>query len=207
MSGRDMLLFGLSQTQRFEELIHWAQCSGVHEFVPDFHRLQLEHWIWLHRARLEGCVIDVGVQIPRRWLGAGYRTMGLHGCDLIGDLRAMPVQTASVDGMIVTEVLEHCEQPFEAVAEMWRVLKPGSILLVTSPFIWPWHGTSEYRDFWRFTHDGWSLLFKEFAGIKITPCEWTDEGKDLYGLLRRFECMGHKSLTRASTGYLCEVMR
>lgn len=202
---RDVLLFGMTQTQKYEDLMVWKErTTELHDFVPDFHRLQLEYWIWSQAALLRGKqIIDVGVQNPRRWLGEGYKTMGLYGCDMTGDLRNMAdVGTESLDAMIVTEVLEHCEQPFQAAAEIHRVLKPGSIALVTSPFIWPWHGTHEYHDYWRFTHEGWGLLFKAFGDVKIKDCKWTDEGKDLYDLIRRFECMGHDSFTHATTGYL-----
>ena len=204
---RDVLLFGMTETQGFADLHAWATSSGVQDFVPDYHRLQLEYWVWSNRARLTGMVFDIGVQNPRRWLGAGYRTLGLYGCDVLGDLRAMPLLSESADGFIVTEVLEHCEDPFAAVRELYRVLKPGGLLLVTSPFVWPWHGTHEYRDFWRFTEDGWRLLLRSFSDVQVAACQWTDEGQSAYDLLRRFECMGHTRFTRAATGYLCEATK
>lgn len=205
---RDVLLYGLSETLLFNDLITWANSVPIHEFRPDFHRLQVEHWIWSNRSRLRGRMIDVGVQNPRRWIGPNYRTMGLSADhDLAGDLRAIPLDAASLDAMIVTEVLEHCAQPFEAMREMYRVLRPGALLLITSPFIWPWHGNDDYKDFWRFTEEGWKLLLEEFTDVKIWPCQWTTEGRQMYDLLRRFECMGYRSWTTASTGYLCEAIR
>ena len=204
---KDILLYGLSETQLFDDLMRWANGTPIHEFTPDFHRLQVEHWVWANRGRLTGVVIDVGARFPRRWIGPEYRTLGLVGCDVIGDLCAMPLHGSSVDGMILTEVLEHCEHPFNAIREVRRVLKPGGLLLVTSPFVWPWHGTEEYRDFWRFTPDAWRLLLKEFSNVVIGACRWTDEGKQMYDLMRRFECMGYTAWTTASTGYLCEAIR
>ncbi len=91
--------------------------------------------------------------------------------------------------------------------EVWRVLKTGGLLLVTSPFVWPWHGTAAYRDFWRFTEDGWALLLQPFQDVRIRPSAWTSEGAWFWDLLRRFECMGHRSLTNATTGYLCEAIK
>ena len=206
---QDILLYGLTETQLFHDLMIWANGTPLHEFTPDFHRLQVEYWVWANRARLQGNVVDVGVYFPRNWIGPKYRTMGLpgSGCDVEADLRDMPFETGSLDGMIVTEVLEHCEQPFDAIKEVHRVLKPGGLLLTTSPFFWPWHGNEEYKDFWRFTADGWRLLLKDFSSVVIGACKWTDEGKQLYDLLRRFECWGHESRVTASTGYMCEATR
>ena len=206
--SKDVLLYGLSETQAFDDLINWANTApNLHEFSPDFHRLQVEFWVWTNAWHLKGNTIDVGVQNPRRWIGLNYRTFGPLDCDITGDLRAMPFADGELDAVILTEVLEHCEQPFDAMKEVYRVLKPGGLLLVTSPFVWPWHGTEHYKDFWRFTADAWRLLLKDFQDVKIGACKWTDEGKQMYDMMRRFECMGHAAWTTASTGYMCEATR
>jgi ubiquinone/menaquinone biosynthesis C-methylase UbiE len=124
---------------------------------------------------------DIGVEFARRWIGAGYFTFGLKGCDVTGNLLDLPVRDNSLDGVVLTEVLEHCTHPFRAVDEVYRALKPGGALLVTSPFFW-----------------------RKFETIKIRPCEWTKEGAFAYDLMRRFECMGMRAFTRATTGYLVE---
>lgn len=207
---RDVLLFGLSQSVGAALLLHWAQNTpGLHAFErPDFHRLQLEHWIWSNREALGTDILDVGVYDARRWLGPGYLTFGEHGEDRTGDLLALPFPEASFDGVVLTEVLEHCTDPVAAVREVFRVLRPGGLLLVTSPFIWPTHGIEgEYQDYWRFTRQGWELLLRRFADVQVTACTWTDEGAAAYDLMRRFECMGFQSDTEATTGYLCTARK
>lgn len=204
--SRDVLLYGLSQSTDAAVLLQWAQHTpGLHEFpAPDFHRLQLEHWIWSNRAALGTTILDIGVYNPRRYLGDGYLTCGEHAEDVRGNLLALPFPDASIDGVILTEVLEHCTDPIGAVNQARRVLKPGGLLLVTSPFIWPEHGIDgEYRDYWRFTRHGWELLLQKFDDVSITPCAWTDEGAAAYDFLRRFECFGFANQTQATTGYLC----
>lgn len=205
--SRDVLLYGLSQSIPAAQLLHWAQTTpGLHEFpAPDFHRLQLEHWVWSHRADLGRSILDVGVYTPRRYLGDGYVTVGEHDEDINGDLLNLPFPAGAFDGVVLTEVLEHCTDPPAALREVFRVLRPGGLLLVTSPFVWPEHGVDgQYRDYWRFTRHGWELLLAAFTDVRITPCAWTDEGAAAYDFLRRFECMGFANQTQATTGYLCE---
>lgn len=207
---RDVLLYGLSQSVDFAALLQWAQTTpGLHQFpAPDPHRLQLEHWIWSNREALGRHILDVGVYIPRRYLGDGYVTFGEHDEDAKGDLLALPFPDGVFDGVVLTEVLEHCVDPKAAMAEVFRVLRPGGLLLVTSPYFWPEHGIEgEYRDYWRFTRHGWELLLQAFCNVQIIPCEWTPEAKGAYDIMRRFECMGFASQTQATTGYLCSARK
>jgi SAM-dependent methyltransferase len=205
---RDVLLYGLSESQAFADLLAWSQTTpGVSFPAPDPHRLQLEHWVWSHRDQLGTDILDVGVINRREYLGPGYRTVGEYTEDVRADVCALPMPAASFDGVVLTEVLEHCRAPFEAMREVRRVLRPGGLLLVTSPFLWPWHGTDEYQDYWRFTHQGWQLLLQPFVDVSITPCTWTPEAEAGYAQMRRFECMGFASLTRAHTAYLCSARK
>jgi SAM-dependent methyltransferase len=64
------------------------------------------------------------------------------------------------DFVVCTEVLEHVENPFDAVAEMFRILKPGGIVFVSTPFNLRIHGP--LPDCWRFTEHGLKVLFRAF---------------------------------------------
>lgn len=205
MSGRDVLLYGMSRSEAYASLLQWkATTPELHTFVPDFHRVQIEHWIWTHRDRLGRDILDVGVDNPRQWLGPGYVTVGEYDEDVRGDVCALPFGDTSFDGVVLTEVLEHCVNPPAAIAEVFRVLRPNGLLLVTSPFLWPDHRTTTYADYWRFTAQGWQLLLQAFRDVVITACAWTPEGEDAYHLARRFEAWGFADHVQATTGYLCE---
>ena len=57
-------------------------------------------------------------------------------------------------------MLEHVINPFDAIDEIHRILKPGGILLLSSPLNFRIHGP--LPDCWRFTEHGWKQLVKKF---------------------------------------------
>ena len=92
-----------------------------------------------------------------------------YGQSLMADAHALPLRENSVDFVLCRATLEHLEQPFEAVAEIHRVLKPGGLCHATVPFIFRYHGADNFNDYFRFTHEGLKLLFKGFELVKLEP--------------------------------------
>lgn len=71
---------------------------------------------------------------------------------------------AAFDFVLSDQVLEHVEgDPFQAIRECHRVLRPGGIAVHTTCFINPIHGHP--KDFWRFTPDALALLHHEWSEI------------------------------------------
>ena len=93
------------------------------------------------------------------------------GVDIVGDIHQMPIDDASFDCVFCTGTLEHVRDPWQAVREIFRVLKPGGIVHIDVPFIQGYH--ADPTDYWRFTLDGLRLLcgaFEELeAGVHIGP--------------------------------------
>ena len=67
--------------------------------------------------------------------------------------------------MVCTEVLEHTLNPFAAIKEIYRILKPSGVLLLTVPFNFRIHGP--LPDCWRFTEHGLRELLEEFEKLEI----------------------------------------
>lgn len=88
--------------------------------------------------------------------------------DLFGDGRRLPFQSASVDTVLATEVLEHVPDPERCLAEFHRVLRPGGRLLLTVPFQEPLHFLPQ--DYGRFTPGGLEHLLGR-AGFRIERLE------------------------------------
>lgn len=76
------------------------------------------------------------------------------------------------DYVVCTEVLEHTLQPFDAVEEIMRIVKPGGLVFASSPFNFRIHGP--LPDCWRFTEHGWKALFKNFEILEINSLETAD---------------------------------
>lgn len=88
--------------------------------------------------------------------------------DIVGDIHALPLADNSVDAFICIAILEHVEEPHQAVKEMYRVLKPGGYCYIYVPFLYYYHPMEGYyRDFYRFTCDGVKYLTRDFTAVEI----------------------------------------
>ncbi|MBA3329251.1 MAG: methyltransferase domain-containing protein [Solirubrobacterales bacterium] len=85
--------------------------------------------------------------------------------DIVGDAHAMPMDDARFDGALAISVLEHVDDPYQVVREVFRVLKPGARVLAWIPFTFGVHGFPE--DVSRFTTFGMRQLFAR-AGFEVT---------------------------------------
>jgi len=81
------------------------------------------------------------------------------------------IQSASFDIIVCTEVLEHVLNPFAAVAELYRLLRRGGLLLLSTPFDFRIHGP--LPDCWRFTEHGLRALLVKFEVMEINALENT----------------------------------
>lgn len=85
--------------------------------------------------------------------------------DVIADAQQLPFRDASIDLMLSSSVLEHVENPEQAVAEMARVLRPGGRVYSEIPFLRAYHMPP--HDYQRYTISGIEALFARHG----LPCE------------------------------------
>jgi len=85
--------------------------------------------------------------------------------DIVDDICASSLPSDSVDVLVMADVLEHVQQPFDAAREIGRILKPGGTALLVVPFFYPIHDRP--HDYFRFTEYGLRLLFSRLEIIDL----------------------------------------
>jgi SAM-dependent methyltransferase len=79
--------------------------------------------------------------------------------ELRGRVEELPVDDASFDVVLCTQVLEHADDPAQAVRELRRVTAPGGRVLASTHGVQVYHPSPE--DHWRWTHTGLRRLFEQ----------------------------------------------
>ena len=92
----------------------------------------------------------------------------LSTADVFANAQWLPFASGSFDTILCTQVLEHVPQPWEAVQELARVLRPSGIMILTVPQDWGIH--REPYDFYRYTRYGLTVLV-EGAGLHLERIE------------------------------------
>lgn len=90
------------------------------------------------------------------------------GTHLVCDALQIPFEDGTFDAVAAIAVLEHVTDPWQAVAEIHRVLRPGGVVLAETPFMQQVHGGA--FDFTRFTDLGHRRLFRRFEEVERGAC-------------------------------------
>ena len=124
-----------------------------------------------------------------RHIGFDYpgTTHSRDSIDAFAMAYALPVASESFDSALCTAVLEHLEEPEQALRECFRILRPGGTAIYAVPFIW--HVHEEPRDFFRFSPYGLEYLFRKagFEVLEVRPLSgfWVTFGQlFVYNLYR-----------------------
>ena len=89
------------------------------------------------------------------------------GVDLCADIHQLCLRSDSADCVFSTGTLEHIAEPVIAVDEFWRVLKPGGLVHIEVPFMFPYH--QDPGDYTRWTIDGLRAMC-ERRGFEQVRC-------------------------------------
>lgn len=101
--------------------------------------------------------------------------------DVVADAKDLPFKDSEFSFVLCTEMLEHVEDPFKVEKEIYRVLKPGGTLVLTTRFVYPLHDIP--HDYWRFTKYGLLKIFKDWELVEIKG--ETDSFSTIAALLQR----------------------
>ena len=141
-------------------------------------REPLARWLEVEGARASGLrVLDVGCGVKPYlpYFAEAVEYIGLDVADnpyadVQGAVEALPIGDAEFDLVLCLQVLEHTEDPAQAVRELHRVTRPGGRVLAST------HGTYVFHplpvDHWRWTHTGLERLFErngDWRSISVSP--------------------------------------
>jgi len=156
--------------------------------------------------KIYGTVLDIGcgympyrplvLQPPSRadkYLGLDLKENIYQKPDLEWDGATIPLADKSVESALATEVFEHCPEPEKVMREAFRVLKPGGLLFLTVPFLWPLHCVP--YDEYRYTPFALQrhLQNSGFTEIRLQPLGgWDASVAQLLGLWVRRRPMGER---------------
>jgi SAM-dependent methyltransferase len=149
-----------------------------------FNDVSIRAFLEKNLEKLHGDVLDIGSgrmpykttilsgQQVKKYIALDLEPgkFGYHSkADVYWDGITIPLPEHSVDSAILFEVLEHCQNPHIVINEAFRVLKPGGVLLFSTPFLYQLHGVP--HDYQRLTPWGTQSLLETagFIETKISP--------------------------------------
>ncbi len=147
-------------------------------------RAPLAEWLRREAAARPGPfrVLDVGCGVkpyypffkPHASEYVGVDVVDNPAADLQGAVESLPVEDGRFDLVLCIQVLEHADDPAQAVRELRRVVAPGGRVLAST------HGVQVYHpapvDLWRWTHAGLDRLFRDnasWSALTVTPASGT----------------------------------
>lgn len=130
-------------------------------------RTKLDLLIKKHRSDQESLDLGSG-RSPYKNLFPNTISMDIHpdsGADIIGDALNIPLQDNQFEQVLCFELLEHVTNPQLCIDEIYRVLKPGGKLILSTRFLFSVHHAP--HDYYRFTRYGLEHLLSKFENISI----------------------------------------
>jgi len=169
-----------------------------------YHRTLLEEQIRAHADLVQGRVLEVGSG-SRRYdhlfkaeIAAIDMKPNLEKNILPGDMHGLEFPDESFDSVISFEVLCYSADYRKALAEMFRVMKPGGRLLFSVPFFAP-----DVNDNMRFTAAYMQKLLSEFPCSETRVVAFGNPVTVMWDLLRHFASSRSLGISRGIWKLAC----
>jgi len=151
-----------------KDLIFHPQFT-VHQFTNSQIELVMERYE--PRSRILDVGSGVGPYWPMRpdcnWVGLDIYPSNKETI-VVTPGSTWDIPDASFDGVLCTQVLEHAFEFHLVLDEIHRVLRPDGILVVSVPFIYPYHGAPEdYHRFTEFAMDKHLIQFRILERLQL----------------------------------------
>ncbi|MBI5138681.1 MAG: methyltransferase domain-containing protein [Candidatus Vogelbacteria bacterium] len=138
-------------------------------------RIELYQQIKKYSSLINGRVLDIGSGSFSRYQNLfqfdEYVKMDIEpgkNVDVVGRIEMIPFKDQAFNSIVCTQVLGDVYELSKAFNELYRVLRPGDVVLITENLFDPLH--DEPFDFWRFTIHGLRRLAED-VGFEIKVLE------------------------------------
>lgn len=164
--------FSNQKSRRIAERVIWSDTDS----------LDLET-ISLKKLANGGSVLDIAessreISALLKKLSDKYQTLDINSFESYPDIHAdlcNPELTDQLseryDLIVCKSILEHVYDPLTASSNLYKLLKPGGIIVGSVPFMFPRHcpPNLEYQDYYRFTPEALGILFQEAVEVRACP--------------------------------------
>ena len=139
MNGRENQSFGLNGTSFVDRIGVWLSQNAIRKLLPRSDRLDvIEFGCGYHAVQLVA-IMDrlkhgIGVDFKISPDLKAYPNLEFHECAIEEVFSKLSPQT--FDLVLLISVLEHLNEPLDALKVAFSILKPGGILLVNVPTWW-----------------------------------------------------------------------
>ena len=151
-------------------MLNFCQILQKYKLSYTVSRMHVDNFYRRNKCYLSDKVLDVG---GTKSYKAGYFNIEDVGVDVeylnidpatnpdyLSSGENIPVKENLYDAVILSQVLEHLENPEVVLTEIFRVLKPGGTLLITTPFLFKVHACP--NDYQRWTEFKISNVLKSY---------------------------------------------
>jgi SAM-dependent methyltransferase len=136
---------------------------------PSFPMLQrgedklAKHIFEQYEANKKAFIVDIGAG-SKRWADVmSVDVFNYPGIDYCAYAEKLPFKDNSVDMIISSSAIEHFRSMRKVYDEFVRVIKPGGMIFISAPFVYPFH--AEPSDYHRWSANGLIDDFSEFELI------------------------------------------
>lgn len=133
--------------------------------------------LWEKKELQKGVILDLGCgnRLPEKFVTNGAKYIGVdyfytatelyHSKpDVYANAECLPFADATIDTVLLLDVLEHLPGPENCLREIYRVLVTGGSLVIHVPFIYPIHDSP--LDYHRWTQFGLHNLIEK-SGLAV----------------------------------------
>lgn len=145
---------------------------------------------------LKGDVLDVGCGSKpyqklfvnaKSYVGLEYDTPANRrskNAEYFYDGARFPFLDSNFDSLVCNQVFEHVFNPNEFMGEIYRIMKPGGILLLTVPFVWDEH--EQPYDFARYSSFGIRSILEKQGFTIIEHRKSVDDVRVIFQLFNAY---------------------